>query len=112
MAILTHSTRRLLDGFEQNYHEVVRYLAKWTSNLDEARALAHDTWLRIAERKPTTDGDVQLDDPRAYLFTVAHNLAMSHLRRGNWLQGYIYEQTQTNTRCGRRRHVPPGHHNR
>lgn len=97
MAILAPSTRRLLDGFEQNYHEVVRYLAKRTSNLDEARALAHDTWLRIAERKPTADGDVQLDDPRAYLFTVAHNLAMSHLRRGNWLQGYIHEQTQTET---------------
>lgn len=99
MDIPAPSTRRLLDGFEQNYHEVVRYLAKRTSNLDEARALAHDTWLRIAERKPTADADVQLDDPRAYLFTVAHNLAMSHLRRGNWLQGYIHEQTQTETLC-------------
>jgi len=97
MTAFATSTRTLLDGFEQNYHEVVRYLARRTHNLDEARALAHDTWLRIAERKPTTDADVQLGDPRAYLFTVAHNLAMSHFQRGNWLRGYIHEQTQTET---------------
>ena len=88
------STRTLLAGFDQNYNEVVRFLARRTGNMDEARGLAHDTWLRIAERKPHAEADIQLADPRAYLFTVAHNLAMNHLRRGNWLQGYMHEREQ------------------
>lgn len=88
------STRALLAGFAQNYNEVIRFLARRTGNLDEARSLAHDTWLRIAERQPQAEADIQLADPRAYLFTVAHNLAMNHLRRGHWLQGYVQERTQ------------------
>ncbi|WP_295957710.1 sigma-70 family RNA polymerase sigma factor [Rhodoferax sp.] len=99
MDISAASTRRLLDGFDQNYQEVVRFLAKRTDSMDEARALAHDTWLRIAERKPTTDADIQLGDPRAYLFTVAHNLAMNHFRRVHWLRTYLHEREQTEGLC-------------
>lgn len=88
------STRTLLAGFDQNYNEVVRFLARRTGNVDEARGPAHDTWLRIAERKQQAEADIQLADPRAYLFTVAHNLAMNHLRRSNWLQGYMHEREQ------------------
>ena len=85
----TPSTGVLLSAFEQHYAELVRYIARRTGSVEEARGLAHDTWLRIAERQ--ADKDVALADPRAYLFTVSHNVAMNHLRRGNWLQGYLAE---------------------
>ncbi|MDP9899468.1 sigma-70 family RNA polymerase sigma factor [Variovorax ginsengisoli] len=85
----TPSTGVLLSAFEQHYAELVRYIARRTGSMEEARGLAHDTWLRIAERQ--ADQDVALADPRAYLFTISHNVAMNHLRRGNWLQGYLAE---------------------
>lgn len=85
----TPSTGVLLSAFEQHYAELVRYIARRTGSMEEARGLAHDTWLRIAERQ--ADNDTPLADPRAYLFTISHNVAMNHLRRGNWLQGYLAE---------------------
>jgi RNA polymerase sigma factor (sigma-70 family) len=82
----------LLGAFSQHYAELVRYLARRTGNVDEARALAHDTWLRIAERTP--EKDIALADPRAYLFTISHNLVMNHLRRGHWMQMHLAECAQ------------------
>lgn len=86
------SHNALLGAFSQHYAELVRYLARRTGNVDEARALAHDTWLRIAERTP--DKDIALADPRAYLFTISHNLVMNHLRRGHWMQMHLAECAQ------------------
>src|SRR6218665_830645 len=82
-------THALLTAFETHYAELVRYIARRTGNLEEARGLAHDTWLRIAEREP--GNDVPLADPRAYLFTISHNLVMNHLRRGSWMQAHLAE---------------------
>jgi RNA polymerase sigma factor (sigma-70 family) len=82
----------LLGAFSQHYAELVRYIARRTGNVDEARALAHDTWLRIAERAP--EKDAALADPRAYLFTISHNLVMNHLRRGHWMQMHLAECAQ------------------
>ena len=82
----------LLGAFSQHYAELVRYIARRTGNADEARALAHDTWLRIAERAP--EKDAALADPRAYLFTISHNLVMNHLRRGHWMQTHLAECAQ------------------
>lgn len=84
------STHALLAAFETHYAELIRYIARRTGNLEEARGLAHDTWLRIAERAPETLDDAPAD-PRAYLFTISHNVAMNHLRRGHWMAGYLAE---------------------
>ena len=86
------SHNALLSAFSQHYAELVRYIARRTGNVEEARALAHDTWLRIAERAP--EKDAALDDPRAYLFTISHNLVMNHLRRGHWMQTHLAECAQ------------------
>lgn len=86
------SHNALLCAFSQHYAELVRYIARRTGNVEEARALAHDTWLRIAERAP--EKDAALDDPRAYLFTISHNLVMNHLRRGHWMQTHLSECAQ------------------
>ncbi len=86
------STHTLLAAFETHYTELVRYIARRTGNVEEARGLAHDTWLRIAERQ--LDLDAAPDDARAYLFTISHNVVMSHLRRGHWMAGYLSECEQ------------------
>lgn len=87
------STNALLAAFETHYAELIRYIGRRVGNMEDARGLAHDTWLRIAERRtePCT-ADTPLDDPRAYLFTISHNVAMNHLRRDHWMAGYLTER--------------------
>jgi len=82
----------LLAAFETHYAELIRYIARRTGNVEEAHGLAHDTWLRIAERQ--LDIDASPNDPRAYLFSISHNVTMNHLRRGHWMAGYIAECEQ------------------
>lgn len=66
--------------FPALYRDVVRFIARRTGNDDEARDLAHDTWLRLAEHESSL-GRTAPVNTRAYLFTVAHHLAIDHLRR-------------------------------
>lgn len=87
----------LLAAFAQHYTELVRYIARRTGCVEQARELAHDTWLRIAEREPPLQGP--LLDPRAYVFTVSHNLVMNHLRRSNWIHAYLTECEQQALAC-------------
>lgn len=74
--------------FPALYRDLVRYIARRTGNDDDARDLAHDTWLRLAEHErsqshggPAIERDTAPTNTRAYLFTVAHHLAIDHLRR-------------------------------
>jgi transmembrane sensor len=64
--------------FEARYPALVRYLARRTGSIDDARDLAHDTWLRLATSQPPADG---VRHAPAYLFGAAHNLAIDHQRR-------------------------------
>lgn len=66
--------------FPAVYHDLVRFIARRTGNDDDARDLAHDTWLRLVEHE-RSQGHTALVNTRAYLFTVAHHLAIDHLRR-------------------------------
>lgn len=84
------STSALLAAFETHYADLIRYIARRTGSVEEARGLAHDTWLRIAERQPGTE-DATPADSRAYLFTISHNVVMNHLRRDRWMAGYLAE---------------------
>lgn len=66
--------------FPALYRDLVRFIARRTGNDDDARDLAHDTWLRLAEHE-RSQGHAAPSNTRAYLFTVAHHLAIDHLRR-------------------------------
>ncbi|MDZ7855904.1 sigma-70 family RNA polymerase sigma factor [Sphaerotilus sp.] len=72
--------------FPALYRELVRFIARRTGNDDEARDLAHDTWLRLAEHE-RAPGATAPGNTRAYLFTVAHHLALDHLRRNRLQRG-------------------------
>ncbi|MBS7779891.1 sigma-70 family RNA polymerase sigma factor [Acidovorax sp. CCYZU-2555] len=72
----------LLASFRANYRDLLRYLSLRTGSSDEARDLAHDTWLRVADlvragREPVlkTDGEA-----RAYLFATGRNLLIDQRR--------------------------------
>jgi RNA polymerase sigma-70 factor, ECF subfamily len=63
---------------EQYQHRLYRYLLRLVSRPSTAEDLFQQTWLRVMER-------IQYYDPRrsfeGWLFAVAHNLAIDHLRR-------------------------------
>ncbi|MGJ7541360.1 sigma-70 family RNA polymerase sigma factor [Variovorax sp. LT1R16] len=74
----------LLRAFQDSYQELVRFIARRTGSTHDARELAHDTWLRLAERAQNPQlGEEAPPEPaaRAYVYTVAENIAIDHLRR-------------------------------
>ena len=69
----------LLDRLiEQYQHRLLRYLVHLTGRLELAEDLFQETWIRVLERGH------QFNDKYAFstwLFTVARNLAIDHMRR-------------------------------
>lgn len=70
----------LMLGFEQSYQGLLRFLTRKLGCGETARELAHEAWLRVAEAGPDRLGGAP-EQRRAYLYTVAQNLALDHLRR-------------------------------
>ncbi|RYF56843.1 MAG: sigma-70 family RNA polymerase sigma factor, partial [Comamonadaceae bacterium] len=74
----------LLAVFHDSYHDLVRFVARRTDR-QTARDLVHDAWLRLAERQsqdsaPAVGAEGEKAQ-RAYLYAVAENIAIDHLRR-------------------------------
>lgn len=83
------SSSALLTSFHDRYHELVRFVAR-RAGPQAARDLVHDAWIRLAERQrseaegcsdPCATADAP-PPPHAYLYTMAENIAIDHLRRG------------------------------
>ena len=77
------STPALLESFRTSYRDLLRYLVHRTSSADEARDLAHDTWLRLAElaEQGALPAVPEGSEARAYLFAMARNLSTDRQRR-------------------------------
>ncbi|KAF1048781.1 sigma-70 family RNA polymerase sigma factor [Xylophilus sp.] len=73
---MTVSASPLHASFHRSYQQLVQFLARKTGNADDARELAQDLWLQLHSRAAARPAD-----PQAYLFTMARNLAVDHLRR-------------------------------
>ena len=58
--------------FEEQSTPLLRYLAARFGNVDEAREVAQEAWLRMFR----LDTPEQLDNPKAFLFQTASNLAI------------------------------------
>ena len=69
----------LADLFEEYYNRIARYIAVRIGNRDEAEELAGDVFLRALERVDSFEWrGIPL---HAWLFRIAHNLAVDHLRK-------------------------------
>lgn len=75
------SPTALLSAFHESYPALVRFIARRTGSPQDARELAHDAWIRVAERATLEDGPPAALAARAYVYTVAENIAIDHLRR-------------------------------
>ncbi|HWB50398.1 MAG TPA: sigma-70 family RNA polymerase sigma factor [Stellaceae bacterium] len=68
----------LIASFQENYEDLLRFLARRTGDADRAADIAQDTYLRLASIGP---GAASIDNPRAYVYRVAGNLAIDTMRR-------------------------------
>ena len=65
---------------EQYQHRLLRYLAHMTGNMATAEDLFQETWIRVLEKGQQYDGKSRFS---AWLMTIAHNVAIDHLRKRN-----------------------------
>jgi len=72
-----NATAELLGLFEAHYDELLRFLVRRTGDADRAAELAQDVWLKLAAGG---EGGAAIDNPRAYLYRVAANLAVDRER--------------------------------
>ncbi|WP_162244621.1 sigma-70 family RNA polymerase sigma factor [Acidovorax sp. Leaf160] len=95
------STPHLLHEFPLHYESLVRFLRRRLGCDEQARDVAHDTWMRLAEH-PATDAE-SIGDARSYFCTVAANLHLDQHRRAQWLQRYLAQSVDTGAGAA---HVP------
>lgn len=94
-------SRALLAGFGAAYSDLLRVTTRSTGNREDARELVHDTWLRLAEHADgaagegasPADGAPAPREVAAYLTTMAQNLAIDHLRRGQRHARHVRDET-------------------
>ncbi|NIL16694.1 RNA polymerase subunit sigma-24 [Pseudomonas sp. ATCC PTA-122608] len=63
-------------GFFEHYEELIGTWTRRLRNRQQAEDLAHDTFVRVLEAKPTA-----VEQPRAYLHQTARNIAVDAYRR-------------------------------
>src|SRR6202162_4582756 len=69
----------LLDRLiEQYQHRLLRYLVYLSGNRELAEDVFQETWIRVLERGRQYDGRHEFS---TWLFTIARNLVIDHLRR-------------------------------
>lgn len=81
-----HPLHSLAQAAEIYYEELRRFILRRTGSLAIAEDVVQETWIRA-----TTSGAVMPDNPRAYLYRMAGNLAIDHMRRNRrretWVDG-------------------------
>jgi len=76
---LRHRDPDLLDALIAQYqHRLLRYLLHLTGNRATAEDLFQETWMRVLEKGHLYDGRSRFV---TWLLTIAHNVAIDHLRR-------------------------------
>ncbi len=80
----TTSAEFVANLFEEQATPLLRYLAARFGNVDEAKEVAQEAWLRMFR----LDAPGGLDNPKAFLFQTASNLAIDRVRHEQVVQRY------------------------
>lgn len=75
----------------QYQYRLIRYLIYLLGRRDEVDDLVQETWLRVLERGRSYDGQSRFEP---WLFTIARNLAIDHMRRRRTLNLDLDEETE------------------
>ena len=79
----------LQQEFLHRYEAIVSFLRRRLGNAEDAREVAHDAWLRLAEAGSARLDAPEVDDARAYVYSIAANLGLDRQRRSQWLQQHL-----------------------
>ncbi|HEX2055091.1 MAG TPA: sigma factor, partial [Nitrospiraceae bacterium] len=66
-----------LSAFERHHDDLLRFFTRKLGCRELAADCAQDTYVHLARM----DASITIDNPRAFLFRVAANLAIDHLRK-------------------------------
>ncbi|GAB2879505.1 RNA polymerase sigma factor [Microbulbifer echini] len=75
--------------FAEHGQALVRFVARIVKSPDDAEDIAQHAYLRLQK----LSDEKELDNPRAYLYQIANNLAVDQLRRGKLHVEYLNQQT-------------------
>ncbi|MCX2780058.1 RNA polymerase sigma factor [Microbulbifer thermotolerans] len=74
--------------FAEHGQALVRFVVRIVRNTDDAEDIAQHAYLRLQK----LSDEKELENPRAYLYQIANNLAVDQLRRGKLHMEYINQQ--------------------
>ena len=81
----------LFRTFVESYNELVRHLTVKLRSRSDADDVAQETFLKISRMV----GDTVVDNPRSYLFRMADNAAIDHLRRQKVRTRFVSGEPET-----------------
>ncbi|MBO6803706.1 MAG: sigma-70 family RNA polymerase sigma factor [Thalassospira sp.] len=77
----------LIASFQENYEQLLRFLTrKMNGDSERAADVVQDTYVRLAG---TSELDETIDNPRAYIYRVAGNLAIDRIRRERRMSAHV-----------------------
>ncbi|QFT53732.1 RNA polymerase sigma factor [Microbulbifer sp. THAF38] len=74
--------------FAEHGQALVRFVARIVKSPDDAEDIAQHAYLRLQK----LSDEKELENPRAYLYQIANNLAVDQLRRGKLHMEYLNQQ--------------------
>ncbi|WP_421706817.1 RNA polymerase sigma factor [Algihabitans sp.] len=69
-----------LDVFLANQNELLAFLGRKAGRRDQSRDLLHDLFVRMSQTRTGTGTGAGIEDPRAYIFRAATNVAIDAAR--------------------------------
>lgn len=84
-------THRLLAGFQECYDDLLRFLTRRLGDPAQAVDVVQETYIRLAN---LPDGGAGIRDPRAFVFRVAHNMAIDSVRHHRWRGGFERNESE------------------
>ena len=82
---MTGDNQTLAQLYQEHHPWLLKWLEKQVQDRLQAEDHAHDTFLRVITSKET----LNLNEPRAYLTTIAKRLLINHWRRSTIEQAYL-----------------------
>ncbi|MCW8125014.1 RNA polymerase sigma factor [Microbulbifer halophilus] len=86
---MNKSRKTLLEKlFAEHGQALVRFVSRMVRSTEDAEDIAQHAYLRLQK----LSDEKELDNPRAYLYQIANNLAVDQLRRGKLHMEYVSQQ--------------------
>ncbi len=87
------SRQQFTHVFHQHRREVLRFLTSKVSNAHDAEDVMQDLFIKISELDKRAS--LNIENPKNYLFKIANNMAIDHLRNKSRQNAYLFDAKTT-----------------